>query len=132
MGVVENLKDAADLVRKAGQMELYKQLSAAEDEVREIAREKRRLEDRVEELNRALAFKEEVVFKAPLYYPKQGDQTPYCARCWEKDRHAVHVIVNWNDEAGIQWHCPDCKTNYTIRSGQARHQQFDPPGGVWS
>jgi hypothetical protein len=78
MGVVENLKDAADLLRKAGQIELYKQISAAEDEVRELAREKRRIEDRVEELERALRFKEETVFKAPFYYLKQGDQTPYC------------------------------------------------------
>jgi hypothetical protein len=39
MGVVENLKDVAELVKKAREIELYKKISAAEDEVREIARE---------------------------------------------------------------------------------------------
>jgi hypothetical protein len=30
MGVVENLKDVADLVKKAGEIDLYKKISAAE------------------------------------------------------------------------------------------------------
>src|SRR4029077_5372447 len=98
MGVVENLKDAADLVKKAGQIELYKKISAAEDEVRELTREKRRLEDRVEELERALRFKEETGFRAPFYYLKEGgDQTPYCPRCWEKDKRAVHVVLQFDN-----------------------------------
>lgn len=126
MGVVENLKDLADLVKKAGQIELYKQISAAEDEVREIAREKRRLEDRLEELERALRFKEATIFKAPFYYLKQGDQTPFCPRCWEKDRHAVHVVLSWEEDGIAQWHCPDCKNTFEIRSGQRQRYQFLP------
>jgi hypothetical protein len=64
MGVVENLKNVADLVKKAGEIDLYKKISAAEDEVRELTRDKRRLEDKVEELERTLRSKE---FKAPFY-----------------------------------------------------------------
>jgi hypothetical protein len=93
MGVVENLRDVADLVKKAGEIELYKKIVAAEDEVRDLTREKRRLEDEVEELRHALRFKEEVNFQAPFYYQKAGDQTPYCPRCWEADKRAVHVVV---------------------------------------
>ena len=93
MGVLENLKDVADLVKKAGEIELYKKISAAEDEVRELTREKRRLEDKVEELERAFRFQQEVVFKAPFYYLKEGDQTPYCPRCLEKDKHPIHLVL---------------------------------------
>ena len=126
MGVVDNLKDAADLLRKAGQVELYKKISDAEDEVRELTREKRRLEDRVEELRRALQFKEEVVFKAPFYVRKQGDQTPYCSRCWEKDRHAVHVVLRYREPHVARWDCPDCKQDYSIKS-DARPEYGVPP-----
>jgi hypothetical protein len=125
MGVVENLKDVAELVKKAGEIELYKKISAAEDEVREITREKRRLEDRVEELAHALRFKEETVFKVPFYYLKQGDQTPYCPRCWEKDKHAVHVIFHFDNEERTRWDCPECKQMYLVEklgSSQRRHQ----------
>jgi hypothetical protein len=133
MGVVENLKDAADLLRKAGQIELYKQISAAEDEVRELAREKRRIEDRVEELERALRFKEETVFKAPFYYLKQGDQTPYCPHCWEKHRQAVHAIFGSENDTAAYWQCPACKQQYRIeKSGGGRQHQVLPRTGPWS
>lgn len=127
MGVVENLKDAAELLQKAGQIELYKKISAAEDEVRELNREKRRLEDKVEELERALKFKDEVQFDPPFYRLKQGDTTPYCANCWEKTRHAVHVVLQFRDTDLTRWTCPACKTDYNIRPNQSsgRHQIAD-------
>lgn len=112
MGLVENLKNLADLTQKAGQLELYRQLVAAEGEARELARANRRLEDRVEELERTLRFKEEIVFKAPLYYLKEGDQTPYCARCWEEDRHAIHVTRGSVDQGEVYWNCPACQRGY--------------------
>jgi hypothetical protein len=127
MGVVENLKDVAELVKKAGEIELYKQISAAEDEVREIAREKRRLEDRVQELEHALLFKDETEFKAPFYYLKQGDQTPYCPRCWEKDRHAIHVVFIFDNRERTRWDCPACKEIYLIeKPGATRQHQIQP------
>ena len=112
MGVVENLKEIADLVKKAGEIDLYKKISAAEDEVREVTREKRRLEDRLEELERALRFKEETVFKAPFCYLKEGDQTPYCPHCVEKSGHAIHVVLQFDRPEGTRWDCPACKQLY--------------------
>jgi hypothetical protein len=126
MGVVENLKDIADLVKKAGEVDLYKKISAAEDEVRELTRDKRRLEDRVEELDRALRFKEETVFKAPFYFLKEGEQTPYCAHCWEKSKQAVHVVFQFDNEERTRWDCPGCKQMYLIeKPGRSR---YIPPG----
>jgi hypothetical protein len=95
------------LVKKAGEIELYKKISAAEDEVRELTREKRRLEDRVEELERALKLKNTMKFKAPFYY-QEGDGVPFCHACCEKDGRAVHLVKN--DEA--EWYCNVCKTFY--------------------
>jgi hypothetical protein len=109
MGVVENLKDVADLVKKAGEIELYKKISAAEDEVRELTREKRRLEDRVEELERALKLKNTMKFKAPLYY-QEGDEVPFCPACYEKDGRAVHVVKN--DDA--EWYCTSARPSTTV------------------
>jgi len=132
MGVVENLKDLADLVKKAGEIDLYKKISAAEDEVRELTRDKRRLEDKVEELERAFRFQQEVVFKAPFYYLKQGDQTPYCAHCLEKENHAVHVVLQFDNEERTKWACPACKTSCMIEKGGGRRwHQASGPSGPW-
>jgi hypothetical protein len=126
MSVVENMKNLADQAKSTGQIELYKQLSEAEDAVREIARDKLRLQDRVEELERALRFKEEVVFKRPFYYLKQGDQTPYCPRCWEKDKQAVHVVVIWSEQGETRFDCPDCKSAYKVGSYRSQsHSQIE-------
>ena len=127
MGVVENLKDAAELLRKAGQIDLYKKIAAAEDEVRELTREKRRLEDQVEEMQRAQRFVQETEFKAPFYYLKEGDQTPYCPRCWEKDKHAVHVVIIFDNNDRTRWDCPACKQYYLIdKSGAGESRRLAP------
>jgi hypothetical protein len=107
----------------------YKKIVAAEDEVRELTRDKRRLEDEIEELRRAFRFKEEVVFKAPFYFQKEGDKTPYCPRCWEKDRHAVHVVSVWSQDTRTRWACPDCKAGYVVRA--SRGQSGVIQGGDW-
>jgi hypothetical protein len=104
MGVLENLKDVAELAQKVGQIELYKRILQAEDEVRELTREKRRLEDKVEELDRNLKLRNAMRFKAPFYY-QQGDEIPFCAACYEKDGRAVHVAKSDDD-----WYCNVCKT----------------------
>jgi hypothetical protein len=127
MGVVENLKDIADLVKKTGEIDLYKKISSAEDEVREVTREKRRLEDRVAELERALRFKEETTFRAPFYYLKEGDQTPYCPHCWEKGGLAVHVVLQFDNSERTRWDCPACKQCYLIdKPGARREHQLTP------
>ena len=133
MGVADDLKDAAELLRRAGQAELYNKISAVEDEVRELLRGKRRLEDRVEELEKALRFKEETVFKAPFYYLKQGDQTPYCAPCWEKDKRAVHVVFKSENDSASYWACLASKQDYRIEKGGAPQQhQILPRVGPWN
>jgi len=133
MGVVENLKDVADLVKKTGEIELYKKIVAAEDEVRELTRDRRRLEDEVEELRRALRFQEEIVFNAPFYVQREGDQTPYCPRCWEKDKHAVHVVLRFDHSDRTCWQCPACDKSFNIqKDGVRRHQVVPSRSTGWS
>lgn len=109
MGVLENLKDAALVAQKVGQIELYKQILQAEDEVRELTREKRRLEDTVEELGRKLSLKAAMTFQAPAYYQK-GDATPFCAACYEENGRPVHL--NKTAKPGT-WVCPVCKNYFS-------------------
>jgi hypothetical protein len=84
--------------------------------VRELTRDKRRLEDKVEELGRALRFQQEVVFNAPFYYLKEGDQTPYCPSCWEgKEKLPVHLVLIFGEEGGRRrWDCPVCKNMFMV------------------
>jgi hypothetical protein len=82
MHALEILKDAAKVAQKIGQLGLQKQILEAENEVRELTREKRHLEDKVEELERNLKLRAAMAFTAPFYY-RQGDVTPFCPACYE-------------------------------------------------
>ncbi len=57
MGIVENLKDAADLAKKVGDLELYRKIVHLEGEVMDLTRENRHAEQKIEELQKQLALK---------------------------------------------------------------------------
>lgn len=82
MGAVENVKEIADLIGKFHDIELNRRILKLEEEVLDPTRDKRRAEEKVEELERALKFKAELKFKEPFYW-LEGDKTPYCPVCWE-------------------------------------------------
>jgi hypothetical protein len=106
MGIVENIKDAADLAKKVGDIELYRKIVHLEGEVMELTREKRQAEQKIEELQAQLALKTKMTFRQPFYY-QEGDSVPFCAACYEKDGRPVHVVKS-DDE----WYCNVCKTFY--------------------
>jgi hypothetical protein len=77
ISILDEMKDIGDLNKKAGDIELYSRIVKLEGEVTELTRNKRRAEEKVEELQRTLKFQTDLPFKAPFYY-LEGDATPYC------------------------------------------------------
>lgn len=90
MGLLENMKELADLIKKAGDIELYRKIVESEGEVIELTRDSRCLQETVDELKKLLALHKQMVFKEPFYW-QGGDKTPYCVACWEAKKTAVHV-----------------------------------------
>jgi hypothetical protein len=95
----------------------------SEGEVVDLTRENRRLEDRVQELEKTLAIQKAMTFKAPLWY-QEGDQTPFCPACWEKDKIAVHVAFAFDRHDATRWDCPCCKYMFIVKKANA---PSDPP-----
>jgi hypothetical protein len=96
MGLLENMKEVADLIKKAGDIDLYRKIVESEGEVMELTREKRMLEDRVRELEKLLALQKQMIFKPPFYW-QEGHETPYCPACWEARKMAVHLTLgSWS------------------------------------
>ena len=105
MGVIENMKDIAELIKRAGDIELYRKMVESEGEVIDLTRENRRLGERVQELEKTLAVQLQMTFKAPLWY-QEGDLTPFCPKCWETNKLAVHVIFVLDRSDATRWDCP--------------------------
>ncbi len=123
MGVVENMRDVAELVKKFNDIELNRRILTLEGEVMDLSREKRRGEQRIEELEEALKFKKTLAFRPPFYW-LEGDTAPFCPKCWEKDHDAIHVVFQWTDSGETKYDCPQCKTAYKVASSNPRNQFY--------
>jgi len=93
MGVVENMKDVADLIKKLGDIDLNRRILNLEEEVLDLSREKRRADEKVEELERALNLKQNLLFEDNYYYIQRGDakEGPYCSACWDRNKNLIRI-----------------------------------------
>jgi hypothetical protein len=120
MGAVENVKEIADLIGKFHDIELNRRILKLEEEVIDLTRDKRRAEERAEELERILKFKGELVFKEPFYW-LGADQTPYCPLCWEDKHKAIHIRYHNLLNGKQHWQCPNCKVSFTTQGIPGRY-----------
>lgn len=115
MGVVENMKDVADLVKKFNDIELNRRILTLENEVLDLSREKRRGEERIEELERAIKFSKELVLRDGFYWV-EGDSTGFCTACWDAKHLAVHVKRLPLPVHHHRFQCPHCATLYALKT----------------
>jgi hypothetical protein len=119
MTLLDDVQEIADLVDKSRQVELYKKILALDVKILELNREKLKAEDRNAELERLLAFKGKLHFKAPLYY-LEGDNTPYCPSCWEGEGRAIHMTVDLSSSTG-RCNCQRCRAWFDTKREPPSH-----------
>jgi hypothetical protein len=123
MGVIENAKEIADIVKKIGDIDLYRKIVALEGEVLDLTRANRELEGKVRELEQTLDFGQALTFHEPFYFV-EGDKTPYCAPCWELKHEGVHVAKVWASNGETRWDCPICKNMCVVNSSHLGYRPY--------
>jgi len=118
MGLFETLKDVVTLVQKTDNIELVKQVLSLQAQALEMQDQNRALSERVKALEHALEFAGSLRFEAPFYFAA-NDKIPYCARCWESNRRAIHLKSDWNDR---RWECFDCGKVYLVEGSVSPDQ----------
>jgi hypothetical protein len=111
MGVVEQMKEVADFVKRYNDIDLNRRILSLETEVLDLSRDKRRAEERVEELEEALKYKGQLTFKESFFW-RDGDPYPYCPACWDGKKALVHIVRGQIQNMGPQLQCPVCGHNY--------------------
>jgi hypothetical protein len=76
------MKEIGDLIKKAGDIELYRRINKLEGGVIGLSRDKRQAEEKVEGLERALRFKGDLKFKDPYYWAGGRALIPKTAPGW--------------------------------------------------
>lgn len=108
MGAIENVREVAKLVKDLGNMELYRQILDLQGEIMELTQANRELQKKVKELQDKLTQVGKMTFRSPFYYA-DGDDVPYCPRCWEVDKQAIHLSEPIHVASGPLYNCPQCK-----------------------
>jgi len=126
MGVIENMKEVAELVKQIGDLELNRKIVNLEGEVHELKRANMRLETELHYAQRLLKLRQEMTFTEPFYYA-DGDSVPHCPAYWNAKDIAVHVVFVANREDEMHWHCPNCDHHYYDKKDKTEKPR---PGAV--
>ena len=114
MSIVENVKEVADLVKKLGDVDLYRKIVELEQEVFDLTRQNRKQEEEIVRLNELVITKQKMIFQKPFYFI-ENDEYPYCPKCWEVDRVTVHLVGPMKLGPGRRYDCPNCKEFFIDR-----------------
>ena len=110
MSIIDNIKNIADVVRKAGSIDLYRQILDLQQEALELVEENPRLKNEINKLIKNAEIDKELIFKDNYYYNKgeDGQEGPYCSNCWDNERKLirVHTIYGMDFE---YYQCPTCE-----------------------
>jgi hypothetical protein len=110
VNVVAEVKEIADLVKKVGDIELYRRIVNLESEVMELTRRNRELEE-------AISVAKEMRFKKPFWYA-DGEGDPYCPACWEGPKIRSHLLPPHPDyNSNDSYVCPQCSRRYVPATG---------------
>jgi hypothetical protein len=130
MGIIQRMREVGEIAKKQGNTEIYAKILDLQAEVIEIVEEKSNLQSKVKELEDAIRIKGQMAFKEPFWY-LEGDDTPHCSACFEKDNRAVH-LVSLDQSPDGRFHCPVCKFLYFARSKSSESfPQVSSRGSVW-
>lgn len=114
MGVYEAAKDAAKILKEAGKIEEYQKILELLERLLEMQKRIADLEKENLNLNEKFKIKEKLKYKNNSYW--DGEDGPYCSRCWEKNKELLrmHPTCIGSNMA----RCPECQTlvNVTGRS----------------
>jgi hypothetical protein len=105
MSIITNAKELADLIKKLGDVDLYRKILDLEEEIIELTTENRSLKEQVQKLEEIKNIEEKMSFKRPFWF-MDGDETPYCPKCWEGEKKNIHLIELFSG----RWKCPVCDT----------------------
>lgn len=93
MGIIENAKDLAELIKKAGDVELYRKIVELEGEVIELTHENRSLKEELRHRDEHEALRQSLQHDGERYWlTRDGTKDgPFCATCMDIDSKLVRM-----------------------------------------
>ena len=105
MGLIDTIKEAAEMAQQLGQIELRSKILDLQTAALEEREERLRLVGQIEQLQKVLDVSDRLSFSDNRYWMENDDGTkdgPFCTRCWDVDRNLVRLHTT-----GSITSCPD-------------------------
>lgn len=113
MGLYENIKDIAQVVKKAGDIDLYSRILDAQEMAMNLQEENNKLKNEIEELKNNKSIGERLEFRNGAYFLKREnkqDDGPFCSACGDSNNNLIRLhIVQGTFEGHNKGRCPICK-----------------------
>lgn len=99
MGIISEVKDLTGLIKKIGDIDLYKKILDLQSSILELSEKNVEQKEEIKRLKEIQEITNKMTFKDQLYY-QENDSEPFCPRCWESEKklytfiEMVKVITN--------------------------------------
>ena len=122
MSIIDNAKDIAGLIKKMGDIELYRKIVELEAEAIDLTKQLMEKDVKIGQLEDALSLKDTLVCKNSAFWKVDDSGNivdgPYCSTCWEVDSKACRIISTHLPKGvtGARWgwvQCPKCKVPFS-------------------
>ncbi len=109
MSIISNAKEIAEVVKKLGNIDLYRKIVDLQGEIVELTSQNHSLLEKIRDLEQALKTKAQLSFEKNVYWliETKGKDGPYCQRCYDVTGKLVR-LQPWDD----LWACFECKQHY--------------------
>lgn len=107
MGLYDQIKDVANVLQKADNIELYGKLIDLSVQAFEMQQENIRLSSIINEYQKTKIIESQTIRHDKLFITLIGDEnkTKYCSHCWDFEKKLIQIEVCENQ----YFICPHCK-----------------------
>lgn len=94
MGFYDNIKDAINIVQKAGNLELYKMLLDLQKDANDLLEENRLLKEKIRSIENIKDMNQNLIFTNNCYYRKSENEKidgPFCSTCWDNHNKLIRM-----------------------------------------
>jgi hypothetical protein len=122
MDPLSTLKQIRDIIAKCNDPKLVKPLLQLQNEFFALESQNLELAAEVASLKRQVDLRATMHARPPFcYYFQEGDDVPFCPKCWESRGEAIHLTALQQHFATLWRDCPICKGTYWETTTDKRH-----------
>ncbi|MCH7690915.1 MAG: hypothetical protein IIA17_07725 [candidate division Zixibacteria bacterium] len=114
MSVFDTVKEAANLAKEHGRMDLYEKLLDYRAESVDLREQNLTLKQQILELNNHRELDNSIVFHDGVHWITNDEKTqgnvptPICPRCWDVDKVVVRQKLGRYGSSGSSFTCKNC------------------------